>query len=69
MSINDGLKSCDFISSTIAKASSMVNHVQKSTVATEKMEALYGKTLIAKNETRWNSQLKMIHQVVEIDIL
>ena len=32
------------------------------------MEALYGKTLIAKNETRWNSQQKMIHRVVEVDV-
>ena len=45
-----------------------MNHVRKSTVATEKMEALYGKTLIAKNETRWNSQLKMVRRIIEVDI-
>ena len=32
------------------------------------MEALYGKTLVAKNETRWNSQLKMIRRIVEVDV-
>ena len=32
------------------------------------METLYGKTLIAKNVTRWNSQLKMVRRIVEIDI-
>ena len=68
LAINDGLKSCRYISSTISKASRIVNHVRKSTVATEKMEALYGKPLIAKNETRWNSQLKMVRRIIEIDV-
>ena len=45
-----------------------MNHVRKSTIATEKMETLYGKTLIVKNARRWNSQLKMVRRIVEIDI-
>lgn len=61
-SINDGHV---FHSS---QTSQMVKHVRKSTVATEKMESLYGKILIAKNETRWNSQLKMVWQIVEVDV-
>ena len=68
LAINDGLKSCRSISSIVTKASRIVNHVRKSTIATEKMEALYGKTLVAKNETRWNSQLKMVRRIVEVDV-
>jgi len=68
LSIKDGLKSSRQVSSTVAKASRVVNHVRKSTIATEKMEHLYGKTLPAKNDTRWNSQLKMVRQIVEIDV-
>ena len=56
------------LSSILAKASRIVNHVRKSTIATEKMETLYGKTLLAKNDTRWNSQLKMVRRIVEIDV-
>lgn len=29
---------------------------------------MYGKTLVSKNETRWNSQLKMIRRLLEIDV-
>ena len=65
LTVNDGLKSCKHISSTISKASRIVNHVRKSTVATEKMENLFGKTLVAKNDTRWNSQLKMVQRIIE----
>ena len=34
----------------------------------EKVEELLGKTVIAKNETCWNSQLKVVRQLVEIDV-
>ena len=37
-------------------------------MATEKIERLYGKTLVFKNETRWNSQLKMVRRLIEIDV-
>ena len=37
-------------------------------MATEKIECLYGKTLVSKNETRWNSQLKMVRRLNEIDV-
>ena len=32
------------------------------------MEELLGKTVIDKNETCWNSQLKVVQQLVEIDV-
>ena len=33
------------------------------------MVALYAKKpLVAKNETRWNSQLKTIRRIVEVDV-
>jgi hypothetical protein len=66
--INDGLKSCSGISTVLTKAGRIVNHVKKSTVATGKIEEMYGKTLVSKNETRWNSQLKMIRRLLEIDV-
>ena len=34
----------------------------------EKVEELLGKTVIAKNEVCWNSQLKVVRKLVEIDI-
>ena len=68
LSVKDGLKACSGISKVLAKAARIVNHVKKSTVATEKVERLYGKTLVSKNETRWNSQLKMVRRLTEIDV-
>lgn len=35
----------------------IVSHFQKSTLETERMESMFGKVLLAKNETRWNFQL------------
>ena len=35
---------------------------------TEKVEELLDKTVIAKNETCWNFQLKVVRQLVEIDV-
>ena len=66
LSIKDGLKSCGKISSILAKASRIVNHVRKSTIAKWKhcMERLF----LLKNDTRWNSQLKMVRRIVEIDV-
>ena len=34
----------------------------------EKVEELMGTTVIAKNETCWNSQLKVVRKLVEIDV-
>ena len=34
----------------------------------EKVEELLGKTVIAKNETCWNSLLKVVRKLVEIDV-
>lgn len=68
LTVKDGLKACSGISKVLTKAARIVNHVKKSTVATEKIERLYGKTLVSKNETRWNSQLKMVRRLFEIDV-
>ena len=35
---------------------------------TEKLEELLGKTVNAKNETCWTSQLKVVRQLVKIDV-
>ena len=37
------------------------------TVATERLESRNEKGLISKNDTRWNSQLKMVRRVLELD--
>ena len=34
----------------------------------EKVEELLGKTVIAKNEACWNSQLKVVQKLVEINV-
>ena len=52
------LEKINILQRVLAKAARNVNHVKKSTVATEKIERLYGKTLASINETRWISQLK-----------
>uniref|UniRef100_A0A1X7VAT2 HAT C-terminal dimerisation domain-containing protein n=1 Tax=Amphimedon queenslandica TaxID=400682 RepID=A0A1X7VAT2_AMPQE len=58
--IKDGITASRQVTKAIAKVAHIVNHVKKSTKATEKLESLFKKTLISKNETRWNSQLKMV---------
>ena len=68
LTVKDGLKASSEISKVLTKAARIVNHVKKSTVATEKIERLYGKTLVSKNETRWNSQLKTVRRLIEIDV-
>ena len=35
---------------------------------TEKVEELLGETVIAKNETYWTSQLKMVRELVDFDV-
>jgi len=50
--IKDGLKAASALLSAIQKAGRIVKHVKKSTLATEKIETLFGKTLVSRNETR-----------------
>jgi len=49
--IKDGLKAASALLSAIQKAGRIVKHVKKSTLATEKIETLFGKTLVSQNET------------------
>ena len=56
------------LTSSINKVARILNHVKKSTIATEKLESLSAKTLISRNETCWNSQLKMIQRVLEEEV-
>ena len=58
--VKDGLKASSPIAAVLHKAGRIVSHCRKSTLATDKAEELFGKTVIAKNETRWNTQLKMV---------
>ncbi|KAI0215018.1 hypothetical protein LSAT2_032966, partial [Lamellibrachia satsuma] len=55
--VKDGFKVATQTNKVLAKASTIVNHVRKSTVATELLEG--ENKLQAANATRWNSQLKM----------
>ena len=66
--IKDGLKAASALLSAIQKAGRIVKHVKKSTLATEKIETLFGKTLVSRNETRWNSQVKMVRRLLEVDL-
>ena len=66
--VKDGLASpSSIVTKVIAKAAKVVNHIKKSTLTTEKMETLFGKTVVSRNETRWNSQLKMIRRLVQVN--
>ena len=65
--IKDGLKAASALLSAIQKESrKVVKHVKKSTLATKKIETLFGKTLVSRNETRWNSQVKMMRRLLEV---
>jgi len=65
--VKDGLAQCAILSRVLTKAAKVVNHIRKSTSATVKMETVFGKTVIPRNETRWNSQLKMVRRLVEVN--
>ena len=59
--VKDGMAKAGQISTVIKKCSNLVSFVHRSTIAAD---VLRGKTrLQADNETRWNSQLKMIKSV------
>ena len=66
--VKDGISASSRLTSTISKVRRIVNHVKKSTAATERLEELSGKSLVSKYETRWNSQLKMIQRVLEVEV-
>ena len=55
------------MNSLLKKIGKIVCHVKKSTNATEELEKQSGLTLVSKNETGWNSQLKMVRQILELD--
>lgn len=66
--VKDGLASpSSIVTKVIAKAAKVVNHIKKSTLTTEKMETLFGKTVVSRNETRWNSELKTIRRLVQVN--
>ena len=60
----DGLKEADTIKAVIAKASSIVGCVRRSTINTEMLEEC--RKLQASNITRWNSELTMIQSLLRI---
>ena len=66
--VKDGLKASTQLTLTINKVAQIVNHIKNSTSATEKLEQHFGKTLISKNDTRWNSQLKIVWRLLEAEL-
>ena len=62
--VKDGFKGATQINKVIAKASSIVNHIRKSTVASDLLADF--PRVQAANQTRWNSQLKMIRSLLAI---
>ena len=62
--VKDGFKVAKRVNNIISKCSKMVCYVRKSTVATEQLEE--EKRIQAANETRWNSQLKMICSILAV---
>lgn len=62
--VKDGFQAAGALKKVLAKASSIVNHVRKSCIATE---ILSGELrLQACNLTRWNSQIKMVRSILRI---
>ena len=62
--VKDGLKEADTIKAVIAKASSIVGWVRRSTINTEMLEEC--RKLQASNTTRWNPELTMIQSLLRI---
>ena len=56
--IKDGLKPATALLSTIQEAVKLVKHVKKSTMATEKIETLFGKTLVSRNQHVGTARLR-----------
>ena len=67
LSVKDGINECRSLTNSLKKASRIVSHFHKSTIDTESLENVFDKVLIAKNETRWNSQLMMVRRLIEAD--
>ena len=67
LTVSDGLKQAKQMNSLFKKVGKIVGHAKKSTTATEELEKQSGLTLVSKNETCWNSQLKMVRQILELD--
>ena len=65
LAVKDGLKGDGIaLNRLLAKASKLVSHVRKSTIAAEALEG--GCRLQPANETRWNSQLVMIRSILNV---
>jgi hypothetical protein len=60
--VKDGFKVAKKTNNIIGKCSKLVGYVRKSTVASEQLEG--EKRIQAANDTRWNSQLKMICSIL-----
>ena len=68
MTVKDGIDSSKQLTNTLAKVAKLVNHIKKSTNAVEKLELKNDKGVVLKNDTRWNSQLKMAKRILELDL-
>ena len=62
--VKDGFKEAGAINKVLAKASSIVSHVRRSTHATEVLDGEI--RLQTANATRWNSQLMMIRSILRV---
>ena len=62
--VSDGFKEAGQLNRVLGKVSKIVNHVHKSTIATDRMEGQV--RLQSANVTRWNSQVKMIRSVLAV---
>ena len=62
--VKDGLQHAGQMRTTIAKVAKLVSYVRKSTTASEVLEGHL--KLQMANQTRWNSQLKMLRSVARI---
>ena len=64
LTVKDGLKDAGQMKTVIGKVTSLVSHVRRSCSATEALEGCL--KLQPANQTRWNSQLKMLRSLLRV---
>ena len=68
LSVKDGIESSEQLTTILSKVCKLVSHNKRSTIAIETLELANKHQVILKNDTRWNSQLKMVRRILELDL-
>ncbi len=68
LSVKDDIQSSKQLTTILSKVCKLVSHIKRSTTAIERLELANEHQVIVKNDTRWNSQLKMVRRILELDL-